>query len=108
MWFAMRGYIVFLTVIAVATASQLTFENLDVEELLKNEHKKQAVFACLLDQAPCGDMQSLKDDISDLIKTKCSQCSPNLKRKYDNTRQILLEKYPDTMNALMLKYSSKN
>ncbi|CAG9563976.1 unnamed protein product [Danaus chrysippus] len=104
----MRGYIVFLAVIAAVTASQLTFENLDVEEVLKNEQKKQAVFACLLDQAPCGDMQSLKDDISDLIKTKCSRCNQKLKEKYDNTSQLLLEKYPDTFNALMFKYSAKN
>nr|XP_026494812.1 uncharacterized protein LOC113399787 [Vanessa tameamea] len=103
--FMMRVIILLFTVLAVALGNQISFEDLDIEKLLSNEEKSKAAFACLMDQKPCGEMQGLRDTIPYLIKTKCGQCTPKQKQKYDHISKVLSEKHPEYFSALALKYS---
>ncbi|XP_046970237.1 allergen Tha p 1-like [Vanessa cardui] len=101
----MRVVILLLTVVAVAIGNKFNIEDLDIEKLLSNEEKSKAAFACLMDQKPCGEMQGLRDTIPELIKTKCGQCTPKQKQKFEHISKVLSEKNSEYFNALALKYS---
>ncbi|XP_050352529.1 ejaculatory bulb-specific protein 3-like [Nymphalis io] len=102
----MRVVIILFTVVAVALSNNFNLENLDIDKLLSNENQRKAAFACLMDQKPCGEFQGLKDSIPHMVKTKCGDCTPKQKQKYDYVSKVLFEKHPEYFNALALKYST--
>ncbi|CAH2089583.1 unnamed protein product [Euphydryas editha] len=102
----MRLLILVSLVLTVASSSNLSFDNLDIDRLLSNDGQRKAAFACLMDQGPCGEMQALKDIIPQLIKTKCGDCNSRQKQYYNYISKELFEKYPEKFNTLLLKYST--
>ncbi|XP_039759102.1 allergen Tha p 1-like [Pararge aegeria] len=96
------------TYVALINGAKISLETLDIEQLLSNEEQRKSAFACLMDQKPCGEMQGLRDTIPELIRTKCGDCSPKQKMKFDHISKVLLEAQPVIFNALVLKYSAKD
>lgn len=55
--------ILVLCVVVFVTAAPKeikSIEDLDLISLLQNEHERKAVFACLMEQGPCGNLQKFK------------------------------------------------
>nr|QDW65480.1 chemosensory protein 14 [Pieris rapae] len=91
--------------IAIINSKEIkSIEDLDLVNLLKNEKERKHVFACLMEQAPCGDMQQFKESISQMIKTSCQNCPPQESEKYNMFSQLLAIAYPDKLKALKAKY----
>ncbi|CAK1552537.1 unnamed protein product [Leptosia nina] len=81
-----------------------SIEDLDLVKLLQNEKERKRVFACLMEQAPCGNMQQFKDSLTGMIKTDCKNCSPMDKERYEMFSQLLAVAHPDKHQALIAKY----
>ncbi|CAH4030421.1 unnamed protein product [Pieris brassicae] len=81
-----------------------SIEDLDLVNLLKNKEERKRIFACLMEQAPCGDLQQFKESISQMIATSCKNCSPQDSERYNMFSQLLAVAYPDKLKALKEKY----
>ncbi|CAF4807793.1 unnamed protein product [Pieris macdunnoughi] len=94
-----------ISCIAIINSKEIkNIEDLDLVNLLKNEKERKRVFACLMEQAPCGDMQQFKESITQMIKTNCNNCSPRDMERYNMFSQLLAIAYPDKLKALKEKY----
>ncbi|XP_038211137.1 ejaculatory bulb-specific protein 3-like [Zerene cesonia] len=93
-----------VVVLAIAENEIRDIQDLDLVKLLQNERERKAVFACLMEQAPCGKYQKFKESITQKIKTKCKDCTPPEKERYNMFSQLLSVTYPDKLNALRAKY----
>ncbi|KAJ2948451.1 hypothetical protein O0L34_g7699 [Tuta absoluta] len=95
--------------VAVCSGGEVnSLEDLDLESLLKDENQRRAAFDCLMDKGPCGELQKLRDSLPQLVETKCGQCTPKQKEKFDQVNKMLFSKYPKEYQDLVLKYSSKS
>nr|AXF48702.1 chemosensory protein CSP2 [Lobesia botrana] len=79
----------------------------DPEPLLKDQDKWKVLFECLMDRAPCGEYQIVRDTLPKVLASKCEQCTPEQKEKLDNVVKAYLDKYPKDYAEIMNKYFPK-
>nr|UDM59695.1 putative chemosensory protein 2 [Corcyra cephalonica] len=96
--FKMRIFII-LGILMAATVNAF-----DYTKYLKDETKFRAAIDCLLDKAPCGELQELRDTFPRLVATECGSCTPEEKTKYEIVKKTLQDHYPDDFEALKAKY----
>ncbi|XP_075981794.1 uncharacterized protein LOC142980303 [Anticarsia gemmatalis] len=75
----------------------------------KQEDLIKEYFDCLLDKIPCSnELQRVKDNVIEIIKNKCAECTPELKQLDNYLQRRFKERYPKKMNEFLTKvYSSK-
>ncbi|XP_049877133.1 ejaculatory bulb-specific protein 3-like [Pectinophora gossypiella] len=92
----------------VAGRTRNSFDDVDLEMLLKDEPQWRAIYRCLMDRGPClPEMQRFKDMLPGLVQKKCEQCSSKQKEKFDQAIKLIASKYPSDLQDLMAKYSPK-
>ncbi|XP_013187545.2 allergen Tha p 1 [Amyelois transitella] len=101
----MRVFIILAILIAVTASAE---EEKDYTAFFKDETKLKTSMDCLLDKAPCGELQGLKDKFPTLVKDDCGACSPEQKTRYDVVKKILQDNYPEYYKALQDKYQTEN
>ncbi|XP_063540214.1 allergen Tha p 1-like [Cydia strobilella] len=79
----------------------------DTEVLLKDESKWKTLFNCLMGRGPCEVYEDIKDTLPKLVLSKCGECTPEQKKKFEKTMQQFLERYPEDFIALSNKYFPK-
>ncbi|KAM3963230.1 ejaculatory bulb-specific protein 3-like [Aphomia sociella] len=94
----MRAFFILAVIMAAAVSAA------DYADYLKDETKFRAALDCLLDKAPCGEVQELKDKFPRLVATECGSCTPEEKTKYEVVKKTLQDNYPDDFEALKAKY----
>nr|QQG64120.1 chemosensory protein CSP18 [Dioryctria abietella] len=98
----MRAFIIVAIFAVIAAAS--AEEEKDYSEWFKEESKLKVAMGCLLDKAPCGELQNLRDTFPNLAKDQCGSCTPQQKARYDIVKKILQDNYPEYYKALIDKY----
>ncbi|XP_075981793.1 uncharacterized protein LOC142980302 [Anticarsia gemmatalis] len=81
------------------------FENIfdPAQDALRKEY-----FACMLDKGPCnGDLQKLKENIVEIVKTNCGECPVELQQRYADITQKFQKEYPDELHDFMSKVLAK-
>ncbi|KAL0820539.1 hypothetical protein ABMA28_006393 [Loxostege sticticalis] len=94
-------------VVAAAADKFDDLMNVDFEKLLGDEERRKQLVGCLMDELPCGEYQSYRDLIPDLIATNCGKCTPEQKKRHEEVNKFILEKYPTEYNAVVNKYRPK-
>nr|UYB94427.1 chemosensory protein 3 [Lytta caraganae] len=102
--------VISVTIIAVAIASEekkytTKYDNIDLDELVKNERLLKSYVDCLLDKGPCTpDGLELKRNMPDAIATNCSKCSEKQKEGSDFIMKFLIDNKPEYWTKLEDKY----
>nr|BCX55335.1 chemosensory protein 3 [Plautia stali] len=88
-----------VTVAAAIPADIYTtkYDNLDVEEIIKNDRLYKKYHQCLANTGTCSpDGKELKDVLPEIIKTDCKKCSEKQKNNIVKfLKQVLTEKPDD-------------
>ncbi|XP_053615094.1 uncharacterized protein LOC128677943 isoform X1 [Plodia interpunctella] len=95
---------VILAILAVMAAIVVAEE--DYAAYFKDDVKMKTAMECLLDKAPCGKLQGLRNKFPKMIKDDCGTCTPVQKTKYDVVKKLLQEHHPQYYKALKTKYST--
>ncbi|GJQ66509.1 hypothetical protein Trydic_g4500 [Trypoxylus dichotomus] len=103
----------FLAVVTIAVARPddkytTKYDNVDLNEILKNKRLLKGYVFCLLDKGPCSpDGTELKKVLPDAIETECSKCS---EKQSDGSRTVLrhlIDHEPEYYSELEKKYDPK-
>nr|SAJ59014.1 putative chemosensory protein [Triatoma brasiliensis] len=77
------------------------FDNIDLDEILKNERIYEKYLLCLKDEGKCTpDGRDLKDSLSDALQSGCEKCSEKQKAGTQKVLRFVLEKKPNDYLAL--------
>ncbi|XP_044264422.1 ejaculatory bulb-specific protein 3-like [Tribolium madens] len=81
------------------------YDNIDLENVVKNERLLKNYVYCLLEKGRCSpDGLELKKNMPDAIETDCSKCSEKQKEGSDFIMRYLIDNKPDYWKALEAKY----
>nr|AAV91467.1 sensory protein 2 [Lonomia obliqua] len=83
-------------------------DQVDPTPILKNKELTNKAFQCLMDKAPCGEFKLWRDMVPEVFKTKCSDCTPSQKDKFNLYVEVLKTSHPDIYHALLSKYGGKS
>nr|AGI37361.1 chemosensory protein 1 [Cnaphalocrocis medinalis] len=106
----MKSFVFFFLsalMVAAMAADYNDLKDVNLEELLSDEARRKQIFDCVMDLGPCGEYQIYKDVVPGVIATQCGDCTPELKKKYEENSKFLLEKYPKEFTAVVEKYGPK-
>nr|QCX43089.1 chemosensory protein csp9 [Helopeltis theivora] len=95
---------VFAVVVSVVISAELytnKYDNIDLDEILKNERLYQKYFDCLRGKGKCTpDGQNLKDVIPDALQTECGKCSEVQKKGVEKVLRFMLTQKPEDYQIL--------
>uniref|UniRef100_A0A2A4JR88 Chemosensory protein n=1 Tax=Heliothis virescens TaxID=7102 RepID=A0A2A4JR88_HELVI len=103
----MKVFVVLSVLIAFTAAASLTPAELDMAEafdydaLFSNDEQRTLVFNCMLGKGDCGDYQKVADISRQILETKCADCTPSQKAKYEKVLKTLQTKYGDFYTELL-------
>nr|AYN07333.1 chemosensory protein 5 [Yemma signatus] len=82
------------------------YENIDVEEVLKNERLYRKYIDCLLGKAKCvmQDAKDLREVLPDTIKTNCASCTEKQRERGRRAMKLVKSKHPADFEALLNLY----
>ncbi|XP_023021662.2 ejaculatory bulb-specific protein 3 isoform X1 [Leptinotarsa decemlineata] len=81
------------------------YDNVNLEEIIKNDRLLKNYVDCLLDKGKCTpDGLELKKNMPDAIETDCSKCSEKQKEGSEIIMRYLIDNKPDYWNPLQDKY----
>ncbi|XP_017779660.1 PREDICTED: ejaculatory bulb-specific protein 3-like [Nicrophorus vespilloides] len=81
------------------------YDNVDLEEILKNKRLLKNYVNCLLEKGNCSpDGAELKKVLPDAIKSECSKCSEKQKNGSRTVLRHLIDKEPEMWKELEAKY----
>ncbi|KAJ8717938.1 hypothetical protein PYW07_005868 [Mythimna separata] len=109
----MKVLIVLTALVAFAAAAALTPEELkmleafDFDALFANDEQRKIVFDCMLDKGDCGPYKQLVELSTKTVTTKCADCSPAQKTKYDYVLKVLHDKYEPVYTEFLKKANAK-
>uniref|UniRef100_U5ESI4 Protein serine/threonine kinase aedes aegypti n=1 Tax=Corethrella appendiculata TaxID=1370023 RepID=U5ESI4_9DIPT len=99
---------IFTIVIALAYAQKTyksTFDNVNVDQVLKNDRILNNYLKCLLDKGPCTqEGRELKKTLPDALKTNCDKCTEIQRRNSRKVIDHLQVKKPQEWKKLLDKY----
>nr|AUF72997.1 chemosensory protein [Anoplophora chinensis] len=101
--------VLFLTVIFVigCLCQKYTtkFDNVDLDNILKNERLLRNYMNCLLDKGKCSsDAVELKKVIPEALENECEKCSEKHRDGVKKVIKYLVENKRDYWNELLAKY----
>lgn len=108
-FFVLCAAIAYSSAAPPATKTYTTkYDNVDIEEILKNDRLLEGYFKCLMDKGKCTpDGAELKKVLPDALKNKCSLCSEKQKAGSEKIIPYLIENKPEMWNDLEAKFDPK-
>ncbi|XP_047997169.1 allergen Tha p 1-like [Leguminivora glycinivorella] len=79
----------------------------DASAILEDKAKWKMLFNCLMNRGPCEEYQVIKDALPKLVATKCEECTPEQKEKFNKIMQQFAQKYPEDYAELSKKMFPK-
>ncbi|KAJ6642815.1 putative odorant-binding protein A10 [Pseudolycoriella hygida] len=96
---------IFLVYKAESQGYDTKYDDIDLEELLKNDRLRHNYVNCLMGEGPCTpDGQELKVALPDAIQSECSKCSEKQKSGAETVTHFLIDNKPDEWQKLADKY----
>ncbi|XP_044263394.1 ejaculatory bulb-specific protein 3-like [Tribolium madens] len=100
------------TVLLVLTYAHVAFleeyvipDNIDIDDILKNDRLLTNYVNCLLDKGRCTpEGKKLKSTIPDALNSDCAKCNEKVKESVKKVLHHLIDKKPDMWNKLEAKY----
>nr|AXS78219.1 chemosensory protein 13 [Adelphocoris lineolatus] len=92
-----------VAVLAVEAANQYTtkYDNIDLDDILKNQRLYKKYFECLTGNGKCTpDGKELKEHLPDALKTGCSKCSEKQRAGSEKVIKHLLKNKPQDYAVL--------
>nr|WBW64315.1 CSP5 [Frankliniella intonsa] len=81
------------------------FDNVNVDDILKNQRLLDNYFKCLMDKGRCTpDGAELKKSLPDALTSRCSKCTEKQKMQTEKVVRFLIEKKPVLWQELKAKY----
>ncbi|XP_055325368.1 ejaculatory bulb-specific protein 3-like [Sitodiplosis mosellana] len=81
------------------------YDNIDLDELLKNDRLRKNYVKCLLNEGPCTpDAQELKSSLPDAIATNCSKCTEKQRSGSEKVTHYLIDNQPEEWDQLAVIY----
>uniref|UniRef100_A0A310SBG0 Chemosensory protein 10 n=1 Tax=Chrysomela lapponica TaxID=153811 RepID=A0A310SBG0_CHRLA len=97
--------IVSLSAVTEKTKYTTKYDNINVEDIVKNDRLLKNYVDCLLDRGKCTpDGVELKKNMPDAIETDCSKCSEKQKEGSEIMIRYLIDNKPAYWNPLQEKY----
>ncbi|XP_046662392.1 ejaculatory bulb-specific protein 3-like [Homalodisca vitripennis] len=95
-----------LMVVAVTGETYTTkFDNVDLENILKNDRLFLNYFNCIMDKGKCSpDGEELKKHIPEALENACAKCSEKQKQGGEKVLKYMYEKKPDLFRQLEEKF----
>nr|QCX43083.1 chemosensory protein csp3 [Helopeltis theivora] len=91
-------------VVLVSEAAELyttKYDNVDLDDILKNERLYKKYYECLTNKGKCTpDGKELKENLPDALKTGCSKCSEKQKVGTEKVIKHLLKNKPSDYATL--------
>nr|QID89965.1 chemosensory protein [Agrilus zanthoxylumi]QTJ02339.1 chemosensory protein [Agrilus zanthoxylumi] len=83
----------------------IKYDNVDLDQILKNQRLLENYYNCLMDKGKCTpDGQELKRNLPDALNTRCSKCSEKQKEGTQRVVEYLIKNKPDWWKNLENKY----
>ncbi|KAL3289123.1 hypothetical protein HHI36_003562 [Cryptolaemus montrouzieri] len=101
------SFIVLMYVAACEEQKQYTnmYDNVDLEEVVKNERLLRNYVLCLMDQGNCTpDGAELKRNLPDAIENDCEKCTEKQKEGANFIMRYLIDNEPEYWKPLQEKY----
>ncbi|XP_054277356.1 ejaculatory bulb-specific protein 3-like [Macrosteles quadrilineatus] len=99
--------LVCLPAVLLLPASTYTtrFDNVNIDQILKNDRLLRNYFNCLMDRGKCTpEGEELKKAVPDALKTACAKCTPKQKEGTEKVTRFLISKRPNLYQELEKKY----
>nr|AEX07268.1 CSP7 [Helicoverpa armigera] len=109
----MKVFVVLSVLIAFTAAASLTPAELDLAEafdyeaLFSNDEQRKLVFDCILGKGECGDYQKMAEISRKVLESKCADCNPKQKAKYETVLKTIQTKYEPFYNELLKNVAAK-
>ncbi|CAL7948557.1 unnamed protein product [Xylocopa violacea] len=110
----MKVQVLFLLVLVAAVAYVTArpdekytgkFDNVNVDEILKNERLLLNYYKCLMDEGKCtADGAELRKVMPDALETDCAKCSEKQKEMAKKVIKFMVNNKPDLWTKLADKY----
>ncbi|XP_011504347.1 PREDICTED: ejaculatory bulb-specific protein 3-like [Ceratosolen solmsi marchali] len=98
-----------LVVVHAAEKYTTKFDNIDVDQILKNDRLLTPYMNCILKDTNCTpDARELKRVLPDALATNCSKCSEKQKAGAQKVISYLAKNKPDVWNEVLAKYDKNN
>jgi hypothetical protein len=101
-----------LALAAVCSAQEkytTKFDNVDVDQILRNERLLKPYINCLLKDTNCTpDARELKRVLPDALTTNCVKCSDKQRAGAEKVITFLAKNKPDTWTAILAKFDPDN
>ncbi|XP_011297842.1 ejaculatory bulb-specific protein 3 [Fopius arisanus] len=109
----MKVALIFLAVVAVSLAKPdgytTKYDNVDLDEILRNQRLLNNYVKCLLDEGNCtNDGKELKASLPDALSTGCSKCSEKQRAGSEKVIRYLVNEKPQIWSKLATKYDPKD
>ncbi|KAG8330685.1 ejaculatory bulb-specific protein 3-like [Homalodisca vitripennis] len=95
---------------AVAAPQKYTtkYDNINLDQVLRNDRLLNNYFRCLMDQGSCTpDGDELKSHIRDALETACSKCSEKQRAGTEKVVRFLIKNKPTEFADLEKKYDPR-
>nr|ABM55550.1 hypothetical protein [Maconellicoccus hirsutus] len=85
------------------------YDNVDLDEILKNDRLFNSYYKCLMDQGKCtAEGADLKKYLPEAIKTECAPCTEKQKEGAKKVVKFLTENKKDQWKNLMDKWDPEH
>ncbi|KAK9722565.1 Insect pheromone-binding family, A10/OS-D [Popillia japonica] len=104
------GVLGFVAIVSARPDDKYTtkYDNVDLDDILKNKRLLKGYVFCLLEKGPCSpDGAELKKVLPDAIETECSKCSEKQNNGSRKVLRHLIDNEPEYWNELEKKYDPK-
>ncbi|KAJ3648849.1 hypothetical protein Zmor_020620 [Zophobas morio] len=80
-------------------------DNIDVDEILKNDRLLKNYANCVLEKGSCTpEGERLKKAIPEALQNECAKCNDDVRQKARKIIHQIIEKHPDLWKQLEAKY----
>ncbi|XP_025831124.1 ejaculatory bulb-specific protein 3-like [Agrilus planipennis] len=80
-------------------------QSINLEQVIDNDRLFNNFYKCLADEGRCSkDANSIKGLITEVVKTKCSQCTDVERTQIKKSLDLVRKKKPEQFNSLAAKY----
>ncbi|XP_014256882.1 ejaculatory bulb-specific protein 3-like [Cimex lectularius] len=94
----MKSFVLILAFAAVALAAErytTRYDNIDLDEILRNQRLYKKYFECLTNKGRCTpDGKELKDALPEALATGCNKCTPKQRSGSEKVIRYLINNKP--------------
>ncbi|KAJ8670411.1 hypothetical protein QAD02_001670 [Eretmocerus hayati] len=90
------------------------YDNINVDDILKNERKRENYYNCFIGKAPCitPDARFFKERFPEAMVTKCVKCTQKQSQNFEKIIDYYIKNEPAKWEAVLVKaisdYRKKN